>query len=173
MLCNAIRRLKGAFVLVRMAHCHLPARCNPLFESQELSTNALPEGATSPADPPCSQEAWLRLKTCFVWGSSIQPRVVMRLVIASETCSPPKEDLCSPHRQFQPSKPIGHRSFAILGSFDAVGHLRSVKRKALKASSFDGGSLLVEWWPPPEKASHSPHRPFRAQIPASDRFLII
>jgi hypothetical protein len=54
-----------------------------LFESHELNAKTLPEEATSLADLSCGQEAWFRLKTWFMGGSSIQPRADDALAIAS------------------------------------------------------------------------------------------
>jgi hypothetical protein len=110
---ETIRGLKGAFVLVRKTCCHLLAHCSLLFGSHELGAKTLAEGATSPADPSISEEAWFRLKTWFVWVHPFNQGPSVHLVIASETCDPLKEDSCSSHRQFQPNKPVGHRFFAI------------------------------------------------------------
>jgi hypothetical protein len=133
MLYNAIQGFKGALDLVQKMHCHLPTRCNLLFESQELNTNTLPESAAQLEGPSCSQEAWLRLKTWFAWvhpfnqGSSVRPSS------RAEGRNLPEKSSRSPHRQFEPNIPLGHRFF------------RTCEVAALLHSLFSSSPFVISW----------------------------
>jgi hypothetical protein len=137
------------------------AACWPLpssFRESQRDAKTLPEGTASFEDLSGRGEAWNKLKTQFAWvhpfnqGPSVCPdHLALRR-------HPPEKLSHFRRRHFQSNMPARHRFSIAQGSFGPIECLRHVKKKALKRSSFGGGSWFVERSNLPDKASRSPRR---------------